>query len=191
MDRPASPSSADAWQAAGKSVDDLFPLLYGELRRLASAQLARLQVGGTLQPTVLVHEAYLKLVGRAELDWEERRHFFAAAAQAMREIVIDHARRRRAGKRGGGERPLSLDGDALDAAALHPATVDLLAVNAAITRLEVDHPRAAQLAVLRYFGGLTVQEIAGVMGITTRTVERDWRFARAYLHALLEAAPAT
>jgi len=191
MDSRVSSSSAAAWQAAGKGVDDLFPLLYRELRRLASAQLARLQVGGTLQPTALVHEAYLKLAGREANDWEERRHFFAAAAQAMREIVIDHARRKRAGKRGGGERAQPLDAEAIDAAVLTPATVDILAVNDAITRLEADHPRAAQLAVLRYFGGLTVQEIAGIMGVTTRTVERDWRFARAYLHALLEAAPAT
>lgn len=179
-----SESAAAGW-GHGQGAEDLFPLLYQELRQLASAQLARLRVGGTLQPTVLVHEAYLKLAGREGMDWAERRHFFAAAAQAMREIAIDHARRKRALKRGGGEAPESLDAAAIDPAEPPPAIHDVIAVDAAITRMEADHPRRAQVAILRYFGGLSVQEIADVMAVTTRTVEREWRFARAYLHALL------
>jgi len=181
-------SDAEATRLEGRNAGELFPLLYQELRRLASAQLARMRVGGTLQPTVLVHEAYLKLAGRDGLGFEERRHFFGAAAQAMREIVIDHARRKRALKRGGGERHEALESPAIEVAANDvPPADDVLAVNAAIERLEAAHPRKARVAILRYFGGLSVQEIAEVMGVTTRTIEREWRFARAFLLAALSS----
>jgi len=181
------PTTAGAGRAPGERADELFPLLYDELRRLAAAQLARLHVGGTLQPTALVHEAFLKLSGRAELGWEERRHFFATAAQAMRELAIDHARRKRAGKRGGGEPALSLDETPVELATDGLRTDDILAIDRALEALEREHPRTARVALLRCFGGLSTQEIADVLGVTTRTIEREWRFARAYLHAQLEA----
>lgn len=161
----------------------LLPHVYTELRRLAEARLRRVPPGQTLQATALVHEAYLALVGRADPGWNGRGHFFGAAAQAMREIVIDQARRKAAGKRGG---DLRRDDAAL---ALQPADglpgEDLLALDAALTRLQAEHPERAQVVLLKHFGGLAEAEIAEVLGISTRTVERAWRFARAYLHAAL------
>ncbi len=170
---------------ASRGAEELFPVLYEELRSLAAAQLARLSAGGTLQPTVLVHEAYLKLIGRTPCSFDERRHFFAAAARAMRDLVIDHARRKGASKRGGGEPRLRLEDTAIDIAAQSLGTDDALALNAAITRLEAEYPRKAEVVLLRHFGGLSHDEIATLLGVTTRTIEREWRFARAYLHAQL------
>jgi len=195
MDTTVSLRGAGSSWGPDQNADEVFPQLYAELRRLANLQLARMRGSATLQPTALVHEAYLKLVGRSDAGWEERRHFFAAAAQAMREIVIDHVRKKRARKRGGGEKPSELDAAALDAAALDApvqaaSAEDVLAVNDAMGKLEVEHPRKAEIAILRYFGGLSVQEIAELMGVSTRTIEREWRFGRAYLRALLASADA-
>lgn len=163
----------------------LLPEVYGELRRLAEARLRRVPPGQTLQATALVHEAYLALVGRSDPGWNGRGHFFGAAAQAMREILIDQARRKAAFKRGG---DLRRDDAAL---ALAPAEglpgEDLLALDAALTRLQAEHPERAQVVLLRHFAGLGEAEIAEILGVTTRTVERAWRFARAYLHAALAA----
>jgi RNA polymerase sigma factor (TIGR02999 family) len=161
----------------------LLPQVYDELRKLAEARLRRVPPGQTLQATALVHEAYLALVGRVDPGWNGRGHFFGAAAQAMREIVIDQARRKAAIKRGG---DLRRDDAAL---ALQPAGGlpgdDLLALDAALTRLQAEHPERAQVVLLRHFAGLGEAEIAEVLGVTTRTVERAWRFARAWLHAAL------
>ena len=167
---------------AGRSqaASDLLPLVYAELRRLARAQMARLRPGETLQPTALVHEAYLKLVGSADPGWSGRGHFFGAAAQAMRELIVDHIRRKSAVKRGGGLPKLELD-SANAVAAAAPGLEDALAVDVALARLEAEHPRRAKVVVMRYFGGLTEEEIAEALGVTVRTVEREWRFARAYL----------
>ncbi|MBX3207207.1 MAG: sigma-70 family RNA polymerase sigma factor [Labilithrix sp.] len=164
-----------------RSAAELLPLLYDELRRLAGAHMARLRPGQTLQPTALVHEAYLKLVGDADPGWNGRGHFFGAAARAMREIIVDHARRRGARKRGGGREPLRLDTGLELADAGAPAPDDVLAIDAALTRLERDYPRKAEIVIMRYFGGLTMDEIADALGIATRTAEREWRFARAVL----------
>ncbi|MCK6591117.1 MAG: ECF-type sigma factor [Polyangiaceae bacterium] len=178
--RPPSGLAANAPQAAA----ELVPAVYTELRKIAAAQMARLRPGETLQPTALVHEAYLKLVRDADPGWNGRGHFFGAAAQAMREIIVDHVRRKSAAKRGGGRPDEDLEAAfAVNASGL-PAD-DVLAINAALTRLEAEHPRRAKVVVMRYFGGLSENEIAEALEVTTRTVEREWRFARAYLHEVL------
>jgi RNA polymerase sigma factor (TIGR02999 family) len=168
---------------------ELLPLVYRELRRLAAAQLARLRPGQTLQPTALVHEAYVKLVGSGDPGWDGRGHFFAAAATAMRELVVDTVRRKAAAKRGGGVPAEELDA-ALAVPRGGPGLEDVLAVDAALKRLEAEHPRKAQVVVMRYFGGLADEEIAEAVGVNVRTVERDWRFARAWLHSVLLASDA-
>jgi RNA polymerase sigma factor (TIGR02999 family) len=168
------------------AANELLPLVYRELRRLAAAQLARLRPGQTLQPTALVHEAYAKLVGSGDPGWDGRGHFFAAAATAMRELVVDAVRRKAAAKRGGGVPAEDLDA-ALAVPRGGPGLDDVLAVDAAIKRLEVEYPRKAKVVVMRYFGGLADEEIAAAVGVNVRTVERDWRFARAWLHSVLFA----
>ncbi len=158
----------------------LLPLMYAELRKLAEARLRKLPQGQTLQPTALVHEAYLALVGSGDPGWSGRAHFFGAAARAMHEILIDQARRKGAKKRNEGERPLELEvADLVKAVA--PSCDDLLAVTTAIEKLSEAHERPAQVVLLRTLAGLTDAEIAELWGVTTRTVERDFRFARAFL----------
>lgn len=162
----------------------LFALVYAELRRIAAWQIAHRRAGQALRPTMLVHEAYLKLMGPDAATWSNRGHFFSAAARAMREIIVDHVRRQAAtrpvapGPEGG---PASIAPDADDRRA-----DEVLAVHAALQRLEVDHPRKAQIVVMRYFGGLSDEEIAGALDLTTQDVERAWRFARAYLHDVIK-----
>ncbi|WP_293252588.1 ECF-type sigma factor [Nannocystis sp.] len=163
----------------------LLPRVYKELRALAAARLRRLPPGQTLQATALVHEAYLALVEREDPGWNGRGHFFGAAAQAMREIVIDQARRKAAHKRGGELRRESSEALAELAVDDGLPGEDLLALDAALTRLQAEHPERAQVVLLRHFGGLSEAEIAALLGVSTRTVERAWRFARAYLHAAL------
>lgn len=174
----------------GEAAAALLPRVYRELRSLAAARLRRLPVGQTLQATALVHEAYLALIGREDPGWSGRGHFFGAAAQAMREILIDQARRKAAIKRGGDLRREPLEPEAVgDIAVVGDLPgEDLLALDAALARLEAEHPERAQVVVLRYFGGLQEAEIATALGVSTRTVERAWRFARAYLHAALSSS---
>jgi RNA polymerase sigma factor (TIGR02999 family) len=163
-----------------KAAERLLPLVYDELRRLAAQKLAQEKPGQTLQPTALVHEAYLRLIGAdADKRWHGRGHFFAGAAEAMRRILIDHARTKRAAKRGGGRRRLSLD----DVEAIAPEPdEDVLAVDEALTNLAaVDRP-AAELVQLRHFAGLTLPEVAEVLGVSPRTADRLWAYARAWLH---------
>ena len=162
----------------------LVPLVYQELARIARRQLRREAAGHTLSTTALVHEAYLRLVAHAEPGWNGRGHFFGAAAQAMREIIVDHVRRKAAAKRGGGQKGAPLDA-AISVAGDVLGVDEVLSINAAIARLEVEHPRKAQVVVMRYFGGLSEEEMAEALGVTTRTIEREWRFARAYLHDVL------
>lgn len=163
---------------------ELLPIVYAELRALAGAQMARLRPGQTLQPTALVHEAYLKLVGAADPGWNGRGHFFGAAAQAMRELLVDLLRRKAAVKHGGGQVREDIDIDIdIDIAAGEdglPAE-EVLAIHEGLQALEAEHPRKAEVVVMRFFGGLSVEEIAAALGTTTRTIERDLRFARAYL----------
>jgi RNA polymerase sigma factor (TIGR02999 family) len=157
---------------------ELLPELYVELRRLAAALTTRLPPGQTLQPTALVHEAYLRLVGHRDPGWEGRRHFFGAAAQAMREILIEQARRKGSRKRGGGARRVELSEDLV---LIEPPADDLLALDEAIAQLQVERPHLAEVVQLRYYTGLSVEETADVVGRSVSTVTREWRFARAWL----------
>jgi RNA polymerase sigma factor (TIGR02999 family) len=166
------------------AASELLPLVYAELHDLASRYMADRRPGDTLQPTALVHEAYLKLVPAADgAQWRDHEHFLAVAATAMRSVLVDHARRRRAQKRGEGARPLPLD-EALLLAFEERAT-DLLALEDALGRLAVESARASRVVELRFYGGLTAEETARVLGVTPRTVERDWHAARAWLHKAL------
>jgi RNA polymerase sigma factor (TIGR02999 family) len=158
----------------------LLPLVYAELRRLAESRLARLPPGQTLQPTALVHEAFVELVGRGDPGWNGRGHFFGAAAQAMHDILVDHARRKRAIKRGGDLERDSFDENELTRT-LGGDVVDVLALSTAIERLRAAHPRPAAVAMLKLFAGAEDTDVAALHEVTTRTVERDWRFARAFL----------
>jgi RNA polymerase sigma factor (TIGR02999 family) len=164
----------------------LLPLVYDELRRLAAHRLAQEPPGQTLQPTALVHEAYLRLIGaKAEANWDGRGHFFAAAAEAMRRILVDSARGKRRRKRGGGMVRQELD----EAELLAPEPrEDLLALDEALTQLAATDRAAADLVQLRYFGGLSVAHAAEVLGISSRTAERIWKYARAWLHRQLKNA---
>ena len=166
---------------------ELLPTLYAELRSLARALSARLSPGQTLQPTALVHEAYLRLVRNQDPGWEGRRHFFGAAARAMREILIEQARRKASQKRGGQAQRVELT-EGL--AWIEPPADDLLALDEAIARLQAEDPRLAEIVQLRYFTGLSVEETAGVVGASVRTVKRDWRYARAWLARQLGQEPA-
>jgi RNA polymerase sigma factor (TIGR02999 family) len=164
----------------GYAARDLLPLVYDELRRLAALRLAREGPGQTLQPTALVHEAYLRLVGSGPgQPWDARGHFFAAAAEAMRRIILDRARDRQRLKRGGSRRRESLDLDGLVADDAPPD--DVIDLDEALGRLARVDARCVELAKLRLFAGLTLDEAAEAMGIARRTAERDWAFARAWL----------
>jgi RNA polymerase sigma factor (TIGR02999 family) len=173
--------------AAGdrKAAAELLPLVYDELRALAAARMAAEAPGHTLNPTALVHEAYLRLVGPADdVRWENRGHFFAAAAEAMRRILVEAARRKGRGKHGGGRTRVGLD-------EAQPAAPDdgddLVALDAALSRLAAEDPQAARLVELRYFAGLSVPEAAEALGVSPRTADRLWAFARAWLHRDLTA----
>ncbi len=163
---------------------DLLPLVYDELRKLAAHRLAGEAAGQTLQATALVHEAYLRLVGPGPgPNWEHRGHFFAAAAEAMRRILVDRARDRRRQKRGGDRKRVRIDLDSLFDA---PPDDDLLALDEALAMLAVEDPAGAELVRLRAFAGLTLAEAAEVMGLSQRTAERYWTFARAWLCQALD-----
>lgn len=160
------------------AVDRLLPVVYDELRRLASAKLVQEKQGQTLQATALVHEAYLRLVGGGDPRFETRGHFFTAAAEAMRRILIDRARSKGRQKRGGGARRLELN--ELDLAS-PPPNEDLLALDEALSRLEAEDPVKAELVKLRFFAGLTDEQAAAALGISRATAARYWAFARAWL----------
>lgn len=173
-----------AQQGDAAAAAALLPLLYDQLRRLAQVRMAGLAPGQTLQATALVHEAYLRLTGKAHVNWEGRRHFFFAAARAMRDILVEHARAKAGPQRGGDRRREPLDHLAL-AAADTRSIVDVLAVNEALGELEAHDPDIAKLVLLRYFSGLTIAEAAEVLNESERSLERQWRFARAWLHGRL------
>jgi RNA polymerase sigma factor (TIGR02999 family) len=164
---------------------ELLPLVYDELRKLAAARLATEAAGHTLQPTALVHEAYLRLVGTEPAQgWAGRGHFFAAAAEAMRRLLVDHVRRKRSLRRGGSRDGRRLSDEDLVAIPLTDRLVDL---DDALAKLRATDPTAADLVTMRVFGGMTVEEIAAAQGISPRTVKRDWAYARAWLGRELAA----
>lgn len=171
------------------SSEELLPLVYDELRRLAASRMSRESEGMTLQPTALVHEAWIRLSGKGERHWGSRVHFFRAAALAMRRILVDRARQK-ASLKGGGRR------EDYDPAALHPAeeTPDhrILLIDECLHRLEKEDPESARLVLLKFFAGLTNQEVAGNLGVNVRTVERQWAYAKACLFQMIremEEAP--
>lgn len=171
-----------AAQGDRQAAEALLPVLYSELRRLAHSYMSRQADGHTLQTTALVHEAYMRLVGRRDPGWNGRGHFFAAAAQAMRQILVEQARRRAAAKRGGGARRVDLE--AAEPAVTTPLD-DVLALDEALAELEQEDPRMAKLVLLHHFAGLTIAETAAAMGVSTPTAEREWRFVRALLFTRL------
>ena len=170
----------DGDQAA---LEKLMPLVYSELRRLASNYLRRERAGHTLQPTALVNEAYLKLIDQRNAKWQNRAHFFGISAQLMRRILVDHARQHQAGKRGGSDQQrVSITN--VEKLANEPE-VDLLALNEALDELARMDPQQGRIVELKFFGGLQIDEIAEVLGIGHATVERDWKMARAWLRRQL------
>jgi RNA polymerase sigma factor (TIGR02999 family) len=169
--------------------DELFPVIYGELRHVARRYLGRERRDHTLQPTALVHEAWLRLRNDRAANWQGRTHGLALGAQAMRRLLIDHGRHQKREKRGGGVRPVAFD-ELVKAGTTGPVPVDdLLALEAALTRLEAVDARAAQVVVLRFFSGMSSAEVAEHLGLSLRTVESDWTHARAWLKRELSAPP--
>src|SRR5262245_46120151 len=170
----------------GKAAAELLPLVYAELRKLAAARMAAEAPGQTLQGTALVHEAYLRLVGDGRSrDWGGRSHFFAAAAEAMRRILVEKARRKRRVRHGGELRKHRLEGNEPAIASAADA-LDLLALDQALTKLEAASPRRAKLVKLRYFTGLTLPDVAKVLGVSQSTAEADWTYAKAWLKREME-----
>ena len=163
-----------------EALDNLMPLVYDELHRQAANYLRRERPNHTLQTTALIHEAYLKLIDQRETNWESRTHFYAIAAQAMRRILVDYARKKHRGKRGGEGSDLSLEKAALVVS--EEKSVDLIALDEALTRLAVEDEQQARIVELRYFGGLTLEETAKALNISPATISRDWFMAKAWLH---------
>jgi RNA polymerase sigma factor (TIGR02999 family) len=173
----------EAWrQGVAGAADALFALVYDDLRTLARRQLARLNAGQTLAPTVLVHEAYLKFAERSAPHALDRKHFLAIASRAMRHVVVDHIRHRQARKRNGG---VKVPFDTRITLPKSDSPVDLIAMDESLARLETLDPRQASIVDMRFFGGLELNEIAAALDVSERTVKRDWKKARAFLHAAL------
>jgi len=173
------------WSRGNRTaLSQLLPLVYAELRRVAARQLRNERPDHTLQPTALVHEAYIRLVDQRQVDWQNRAHFFGVAAQVMRRILVDHARRHGANKRGQGVRCVSMD-EAQDVAA--PNEIPVLALDHALDRLAKVDAELTRIVELRAFGGLTIEEAAHVLGVSPSTAKRDWRTAKAWLNR--ELAP--
>ena len=182
---PASESTSEITQVLqairrgdGRASDELLPLVYSELRRLAAMRMAQEPAGQTLQGTALVHEAWLRLVGDRERTWQNRAHFFGAAAEAMRRILVENARRKSRLKRGGAQ--IRLDIENLDLAAATPDDKILL-MDDALEQLQAEDAEKARIVVLKFFGGLTNQEVAESLQVAERTVERQWAYAKAWL----------
>lgn len=170
-----------------KAADQLLPLVYEELRRLGAAKMASEAPGQTLQPTALVHEAWLRLTNDDQRKWNDRTHFFAAAAEAMRRILVDNARRKRTERRGGDRQRVEMSDIG---SASEESEDNLLAVDDALEKLSVLDPEKAQLVKLRYFVGMTLEQAGAALGISERTARRYWTFARAWLHEEIKGPPA-
>ncbi len=176
-----------ASEGDSRAADELLPLVYDQLRALAADLMRRERVDHTLQPTALVHEVYLKLIDQTRARWEDRAHFFSVAAQALRRILVDHARGHAAAKRGGQRAKLELNEGII---AAYEEAVDVLALDDALRRLAEQDTQRARVVELRFYGGLTIDETASVLDVATRTVERQWRYARAWLYReLVESQP--
>ena len=169
-----------------QAADELLPLVYAELRDLARSRMAHLPPGNTLQPTALIHEAYLRLIGSEDPGWNGRGHFFAAAAQAMRDILVEQARRKGRLKRGGNR--LRVDAHPADLA-IEPPAENLIDLHEALQKLEARDPRKGRIVNLRYFAGLTAEETAEVLGVSVGTIEREWRYIKTWLFAELAEPP--
>jgi len=173
-----------AWHDGDRDAfDRLVPLVYDELRAIAHRYVRREQTGYTLQTTALVHEAYLKLIGGGEVNWQDRQHFFAVCAQVMRHLLVDRARARLAAKRGGDPQRVSLDGTIV----APEMDGDLLALHSALEKLEVLDPRKAMIVELRYFAGLSVDEAADLLQLSPITIKREWLKAKAFLYSEIDA----
>jgi RNA polymerase sigma factor (TIGR02999 family) len=172
------------WNKGDRSaLDELLPLVYEELRRVANHHLRRERPGHTLQPTALVHEAYMRLINQAEVNWQNRAHFFGVAANLMRQILIQHARAAHAAKRGGDARKLYLDDvPGISDGLAKKNDLDLIALDDALNHLAAVAPQQSLVVELRYFGGLSIEETAEVLGISPATVKREWTMAKAWLH---------
>jgi len=170
---------------ADRRPEDLLPLIYEELRRLAGSYLRRERAGHTLQATELVHEAYAKLVDQSRVQWQGRTHFFAVAANAMRRLLVDHARKRSREKRGGGQQRVTLQEEILTVRGFDVPLDELVALDGALTELSELSPRQAQVVEMRCFTGLKVDEVADHLGVSRRSVEADWTHARAWLRRRL------
>lgn len=187
--KPSSPEAVtavlQAWsQGDAAARDRLIPLVYDDLRRLAARQLRRERPSHTLQPTALVHEAYLRLLGQKDVVWENRAQFFGIASQMMRRILVDHARGRQAAKREGARLRVTLD----EAAAVAgERDVDLVLLDQALDELSALDPRQGRIVELRFFGGLSIEETAEALGISPATVKREWPVAKAWLHRRMQA----
>lgn len=173
----------EARQGSTTASEELLPLVYDELRKLAADRMARLPRGQTFEPTGLVHEAYLRLLGKSDLHIENRKHFFFLAARAMRDILVEHFRAKRGKKRGGDRKRVELKEDVFSYEAMPD---EVLALHEALGDLEKKDPVKAQIVNLRYFAGMSVPEAAEVMGMSERTLARHWRFARAWLYDRLK-----
>lgn len=177
-----------AWREGEKSaLDRLMPAVYEELKRLASAYMRRQRPGHSLQTVDLVNEAYMRLIDSSRVNWQDRNHFYAISSQIMRRLLVDSARKRNSQKRGGGRAQITLE-DNLEIAA--DAGTDLVALDEAMKLLAELNPRQSRIIELRYFGGLTEEETAEVLGVSSRTIRRDWTVARAWLYRELTGAPA-
>ena len=185
--RPSSAGITElliAWSDGSRAaLDDLAPVVYGDLRRLAAGYMRREPAGHPLQPTALVSEAYLRLIDQRLVKWRNRAHFFGVAATMMRRILVDYARRRRAERRGGNWERVTVSG--LDVAANEPNRIDVLALHESLARLAAFDSQQARIVELRYFAGLTIDEAAEVLGVSAATVAREWTIAKAWLRVNL------
>lgn len=177
-------------QGDAAALDRLVPLVYAELKKVAGAHLRHEQAGHSLQATALVHEVYLRLVNVNRMTFESRAHFMAVAARLMRQILVDHARRKLAGKRGGRATMVSLDGVSPAVTAVSPTNIDVLALDEALAELASFDAQQCRIVEMRFFAGLTIDEAAHALGISTATVEREWAVAKAWLYTQLSARTA-
>jgi len=176
-------SLTDVLRAAGqgdrRAAAELLPLVYVQLRDLARSRMAHVPPGNTLQPTALVHEAFMRLIGKEDPGWDNRGHFFAAAAEAMRQVLVDQARRKNRLKRGGGKKRIDVDDFDVP---LESPVEDIVALDVALERLRADDERKAQIVTLRFFAGLSREETAAAMDLSVSTIDREWRYIIARLH---------